>query len=131
MLREKVLKITASWTPSQQTLSPVVDPAKDAGFSEEPTIIASRQALESWLDDKAIEGFLLTSTDQLPESEADTGTQAVVEPLTLSLSDIVCDHGLLDPEKAQDMKQIDKVSPKRLFWIAHRTPPGELRVYAS
>ncbi|KAJ7709699.1 hypothetical protein B0H17DRAFT_999051 [Mycena rosella] len=75
--RRKVLDIYRSWSVSP---------------TEKNYVIASQQALESWIEKQAILAAL--RTDAMPESQS------------ISIQDVLCSHYLYDHRKAANMKRI-------------------------
>ena len=76
--------------------------------------MASRQALVSWLSRHIVKpknpkGTPKPSADTLPKAEETASNEASPSPVSMSLSDILCCHGELDPEKVQDMKVVKAV----------------------
>ncbi|CAA7271556.1 unnamed protein product [Cyclocybe aegerita] len=89
-LRQTVRSIYSCWsTPS----------TKDC-------IVASRQALEAWLSNACIEATLRHSGVTSPADAPSQGSSEESTSVTISLDDITCEHGMLDPLKAKDMKCI-------------------------
>lgn len=95
----------------------------------QPSIVVSQQALNTFLSrplDKRTNGPI----DQIDQTECLSNSQtglncvksngsetSVVKPASLtegdiSVEDILCSHGRLDPGKAADMKRIDRVRPE-------------------
>ncbi|KAF8911983.1 hypothetical protein CPB84DRAFT_1760942 [Gymnopilus junonius] len=68
------------------------------------SIVVSRQALEAWLSHKCIEAAIQQKGD-IPLS--DDTLPATAFPTAVSISDVVCEHGSLDPFKYRDMKCIN------------------------
>ena len=66
------------------------------------SLVISRQALEAYLGEDAIMSVL---RHLATEEDQGQGCQKV-----LHLDDIVCEHGMLDPLKARDMKVVKYVS---------------------
>ncbi|KAF5330471.1 hypothetical protein D9619_005916 [Psilocybe cf. subviscida] len=82
-LRERLKGIYSTWSTNLR----------------EDSVIVSRQALESCLSDESIQADLLRNqTVGGPERG----------PLEISTSDVVCEHGHLDPTKWKDMKVIPR-----------------------
>ena len=94
----------------------------------QPSLVVSQQALNTFLSrpmDKRTEG----STDHIDQtgcpsnmnglksksngSEASVRNSASFMEGTISVEEILCPHGRLDPRKAVHMKRIDRVRPNR------------------
>lgn len=43
------------------------------------------------------------------KSNSPNSTKDSALPIAISISDIICEHGLLDPQKSKDMKRISRV----------------------
>ena len=69
-------------------------------------VVVSRQALESWLSTHCFTAALRQSSPSA-DSDSDPPIEANI---SIACSDIVCEHGFLDPAKANDMKCITRVS---------------------
>ncbi|KAF4614469.1 hypothetical protein D9613_002689 [Agrocybe pediades] len=75
------------------------------------SVVVSRQALESWLSQKGIEAGLREITpDQTIQAPSPDSPADMPPPLIISTSDIVCEHGRLDPLKSRDMKCLSQDS---------------------
>lgn len=63
----------------------------------------SRQALEAWVSEHCINASLqhVFSTEQLPNLDA--------RLTEISISDIICEHGALDPTMSRNMKLLTPV----------------------
>ncbi|KAM5535206.1 hypothetical protein V8D89_011142 [Ganoderma adspersum] len=86
---------------------------------DEECVVASRQALESWLSrhiakPKNPKSTPKPSTDALPKAEETAPKEAGSSPVPIPISGIVCSHGKLDPEKVQDMKAIKAAAHSRI-----------------
>ncbi|KAF8969843.1 hypothetical protein BDZ97DRAFT_1956803 [Flammula alnicola] len=86
-LRREVRHIYLNWAVTQYTDSAIV----------------SRQALEAWLSEHCIEAALQQNgSTEIPDDSVSTNG----DPTTIPISDILCEHGALDPMKSKDMKRI-------------------------
>ncbi|TBU50715.1 cysteine proteinase [Dichomitus squalens] len=93
---------------------------------DEECVVVSRQALEAWLSrhvaqPKASKTSPMTSPgpskDAVPKAEetaSSTSSEAGPSAVTIPVSDVVCSHGKLDPEKAHDMKVIKAAFHSRI-----------------
>jgi len=66
----------------------------------------SRQALETWVSEHCINSSLqqhASSTEQFHNAVDDA------RPIEISTSDIICEHGALDPTMSRDMKLLTPV----------------------
>ncbi|KAJ3510286.1 hypothetical protein NLJ89_g4765 [Agrocybe chaxingu] len=97
-LRQTVRTIYSSWsTPSTSDC-----------------IVASQQALEAWLSHACIEAALQHSGLSFPADALPQGSSEDLSSVAISLTDITCEHGMLDPLKAKDMKCITSAAYTQL-----------------
>ncbi|OCH88183.1 cysteine proteinase [Obba rivulosa] len=109
-IRRKVRDIYQTWNLSSR---------------DEPSVVASRQALESWIT-RHLRTRAAVPSDPAELSEKAAGKAKATDDGTspfsignavhqISLAEIVCNHGLLNPEKVQDMKVIREVAYHRIL----------------
>ncbi|KAF8921110.1 cysteine proteinase [Mucidula mucida] len=76
--------------------------------TKEDAAIVSRRSLDEWLTKGALKDAADTFPNKLkPDQDAASET-------LLSVEDIVCEHGLLNPDKTSDMKRIKKRAFQRI-----------------
>lgn len=79
-------------------------------------VVVSKQSLENWL--------ARNQTHLSKPNEESVGV-----PEEISMSDILCEHGALDPSKASDMKCINEVSAE--FTTKYGKPYHKIRVHTK
>ncbi|KAI0748066.1 cysteine proteinase [Daedaleopsis nitida] len=104
-IRGIVMDIYRDWNNSSRT---------------EESVVASRQALESWLTRHIAKPKTPKTTPAPAIDQVSKGDRQEAfisgEPskISISISDVVCSHGKLDPEKAGDMKVIKASAYSRI-----------------
>jgi hypothetical protein len=95
-IREQVMDAYRSWevSPPAKVRTPL---ASLPLLTMLQAVVVSKQSLENWL---------ARNQTHLPR----TNDEEDGAPEELSISDILCEHGALDPSKASKMKCIDEVS---------------------
>ncbi|KAI0637029.1 cysteine proteinase [Trametes polyzona] len=95
--RQTVMDIYRTWNVSSR---------------DEESIVASRQSLESWISrhltkPKTPKTTPPPQTDAIPKQEDIAASISDDSPqVSIPVSDVVCSHGKLDPDKAADMKVV-------------------------
>ncbi|KAI0831247.1 cysteine proteinase [Trametes gibbosa] len=97
-IRQTVMDIYRGWNLSSR---------------EEECVIVSRQSLESWISRHLAKPVMPNKSNGTPHEDAghaksDTASSPTPDSLesSIHISDVVCSHGKLDPDKAGDMKVI-------------------------
>ncbi|EMD38059.1 hypothetical protein CERSUDRAFT_113204 [Gelatoporia subvermispora B] len=108
-IRRRVRDIYQTWTLSSR---------------DEPSVVASRQSLESWISRHLRKRSAPPSASPSASTELPTKAAAKAKAVEndaedavyqISISDIVCEHGRLNPDKAQDMKVIRENAYQRIL----------------
>lgn len=73
-------------------------------------VIVSKNALDTWLTKHAMQDAATSFAGN--QKVNGNGKGKAPESTLLSVSEIACPHGLLDPEKAPGMKRITSVNPR-------------------
>ncbi|KAF8163463.1 hypothetical protein B0H34DRAFT_795175 [Crassisporium funariophilum] len=100
-LRRQVMDIYRAWDakPSQAS------------------VIVSRQALESWLSEHCMEAALSSAGTNTNSEESTPLNPVTLYPndTKITISEVLCEHQLLDPMKAKDMKRISRLAYDRIM----------------
>ncbi|THG98644.1 hypothetical protein EW026_g3587 [Hermanssonia centrifuga] len=97
-IRDRVMDIYRSW---------------NLASNAEENAVVSRQALESWLS-RHLKKPPASARDALVDREEAEAMDVDEYIHEISNSDIVCIHGRLDPNKATNMKRIEKAADSRI-----------------
>ncbi|KDR73501.1 hypothetical protein GALMADRAFT_72029 [Galerina marginata CBS 339.88] len=89
-LRRKVREVYLNWAVNN---------------ADEDSFVVSRQALDAWLSEHCIQAVLPPNDKEPSESS---------HPISIPLSDIVCEHGSLDPLKSRETKRLSSQTFNRI-----------------
>lgn len=127
-IRSTVTDIYCTWNVQSRDEVCTVTFCFDAQLTvPKECVVASRQALESWLSRHIVKpknpkDTPKPSTTATPKAKETSSDETDSSPVLIPISGIVCSHGKLDPKKVHDMKAIEAVCNIALLLIPPGTP---------
>ncbi|PPQ64679.1 hypothetical protein CVT26_002769 [Gymnopilus dilepis] len=114
--QERVKVITSQFKDLQRRVRDIYTSWVPNNIGSEDSVVLSRDALEKWLSQHCLEAAILKQDPVMTDSRPPDSQEKRL-PVVISMPDILCEHGLLDPEKSKEMKCISK----RAFDLIHET----------